>query len=485
MNCSFSSAPLWSPGCPGPAAPSVGRFLRAALWSAARCRPRWWWACWWCSWLGWRIAECWASRRSSRRRGRSLRGQCKQNDVKHFCFTGRVWMSACGSAFAAHWRSWWSWSFRPDCLSAATSAPSLCRGRTPTSSSGWCSRRPATCQLDTHRKHISQQQHTHTHIDECFKADCRPASLTQRRDDVAKGNQRLVDVSSFLQSDAGRSGGVGSLAAGQIDQVDLTDRLTGHLCIELSLTETETEREMSQFEYLRCDMRFFSLTWAKSSRPAWSWWWRWRASGCWRRSCRCWRWCGWCFQPPSAPPRRCSSAPGVWTDLRSGRKVRGSRLENTTLTGSLMIGDTYLLRTVRPSGAPGLSGCRSEWISSSAGLSLARCRSPSSWRQKDQRTTCLQSRLHLISLCVRRSVKSGLTWLLYETRLRPIGSRRRFCWTNSHRTSGSDLHLPETTATGSDSDSSVSDLHSAIITFNSWCQYRSMHLLLCVLSPIN
>lgn len=162
MNCSFSSAPLWSPGCPGPAAPSVGRFLRAALWSAARCRPRWWWACWWCSWLGWRIAECWASRRSSRRRGRSLRGQCKQNDVKHFCFAGRVWMSACGSAFAAHWRSWWSWSFRPDCLSAATSAPSLCRGRTPTSSSGWCSRRPATCQLDTHRKHISQQ-HTHTH----------------------------------------------------------------------------------------------------------------------------------------------------------------------------------------------------------------------------------------------------------------------------------------------------------------------------------
>lgn len=51
---------------------------------------------------------------------------------------------------------------------------------------------------------------------------------------------------------------------------------------------------------------------------------------------------------------------------------------NTTLTGSLMIGDTYLLRTVRLSGAPGLSGCRSEWISSSAGLSLARCRSPSS-----------------------------------------------------------------------------------------------------------
>lgn len=121
----------------------------------------------------------------------------------------------------------------------------------------------------THTQETHQSTtHTHTHIDECFKADCRPASLTQRRDDVAEGNQRLVDVPSFLQSDAGRSGGVGSLAAGQIDQVDLTDRLTGHLCIELSLTETETEREMSQFEYLRCDTRFFSLTSAKSSRPA-------------------------------------------------------------------------------------------------------------------------------------------------------------------------------------------------------------------------
>ena len=373
-------------------------------------------------------------------------------------------MSACGSVFAAHWRSWWSWSFHPDCLSAATSAPSLCRGRTPTSSSGWCSRRPATCQLDTHTGNASvnthTHTHTHTHIHECSKADCRPASLTQRRDDVAEGNQRLVDVSSFFQSDAGRSGGVGSLAAGQIDQVDLTDRLTGHLCIELSLTETET----SQCEYLRCDTRFLSLTSAKSSQPAWSWWWRWRASGCWRRSCRCWRWCGWCFQPPSAPPRRCSSAPGVWTDLGSGRQVRGSRLVNKTLTGSLMLGDTYLLRTVRLSGALGLSGCRSEWISSSAGLSHARCRSPSSWRQKKSVDNMFKipSASHL---CVQRSVKSGLTWLLYETRLRPIGSRQRFCWTNFHRTSGSDPDLPETTRTDSDRQHVRSSLSDYCVQF--------------------
>lgn len=49
--------------------------------------------------------------------------------------------------------------------------------------------------------------------------------------------------------------------------------------------------------------------------PVWSWWWRWRASGCWRRSCRCWPSCGWCFPPPSAPPRRCSSEPGASTGL--------------------------------------------------------------------------------------------------------------------------------------------------------------------------
>lgn len=59
--------------------------------------------------------------------------------------------------------------------------------------------------------------------------------------------------------------------------------------------------------------------------PGWSWWWRWRGSGCWRRSCRCWRWCGWCCRPPSAPPRRCSSAPGVWTDLRAEWGGRGQR----------------------------------------------------------------------------------------------------------------------------------------------------------------
>lgn len=66
--------------------------------------------------------------------------------------------------------------------------------------------------------------------------------LTQRGDDVAQGDQRLVDVSSLFQSDARRSGGVGSFAAGQIDQVDLTDRLTGHLRIELSLKETDRRR---------------------------------------------------------------------------------------------------------------------------------------------------------------------------------------------------------------------------------------------------
>lgn len=139
-----------------------------------------------------------------------------------------------------------------------------------------------------------------------------------------------------------------------------------------------------------------------------------------------------------------------------------------------------VLRVLPDSQVVGLSGFPPQQVSHSLVVDLQVAEG-----KKDQRTTCLQSRLYLISLCVRRSVKSGLTWLLYETRLRPIGSRRRFCWTNSHRTSGSDLHLPETTATGSDSDSSVSDPHSAIITFNSWCQYRSMHLLLCVSSPIN
>lgn len=63
--------------------------------------------------------------------------------------------------------------------------------------------------------------------------------LTQRRDDVAQGDERLVYVPSLFQADARRTSGVSSLAAGQIDQVDLTDRLTGHLCIELSLTERE------------------------------------------------------------------------------------------------------------------------------------------------------------------------------------------------------------------------------------------------------
>ncbi len=69
--------------------------------------------------------------------------------------------------------------------------------------------------------------------------------LTQGRDDVSQRDQWLVDVPSLFQSDARRSGGVGSLTAGQIDQVDLTDRLTGHLSIELSLTDAESNRAVN------------------------------------------------------------------------------------------------------------------------------------------------------------------------------------------------------------------------------------------------
>lgn len=60
---------------------------------------------------------------------------------------------------------------------------------------------------------------------------------TQRGDDVPQRDQRLVDVPAFLEANPRGSCGVGPLATRQVHQVDLTDRLAGHLGIELGLEE--------------------------------------------------------------------------------------------------------------------------------------------------------------------------------------------------------------------------------------------------------
>lgn len=67
--------------------------------------------------------------------------------------------------------------------------------------------------------------------------------LTQRGDDVSQSHQRLVDVPSLFQTNARRSGGVGSLAAGEVHQVDLTDRLARHLRVKLGLKEKQRRFE--------------------------------------------------------------------------------------------------------------------------------------------------------------------------------------------------------------------------------------------------